>query len=410
MQFSLFLTASLATLALLPGDDAPFDTWQERVKAVETLVADIEITSTSGKVANVHFAYEAPETCHLRTEIDGELAAEIWLDGSEATFHMLQEDGSVVYGELDWLQIGEAALGWLDELRAELPSGEPAKEPEPGPIFDVWPDFGEDKVDLSLSYHTNPVSLFGFLVRLERGGFDARELEDGWEVDLDGEGRMQLEPQLGFPRACWMNEADGERRAFTLLGLEIDGELAAEDLEPSARPDGAVDRSQELARSLEQSRWSEARDLGFQWLAARADEGADLEEESREVAVEALTALHATWAAEQLAARVEAENAAYDGWLDQVIEWYEANREEPEAKTKLAEALRGGREGVRQRLAKTAMSYREIQTTAPLTDPDPGTAELLLELEAEAILRAFYAGLVTPVMEHVDERIAELDQ
>jgi len=409
MTSSILLTVSLAALTALPGDELPIESWRERVGDLESLVAEFEITSKTGKVAKVHFAFAAPDVCHMRTELDGEPSMEVWLNGGETTIHTAQPDGSMIYGELDWLEIGEAPFAWLDELQLALPSGKPQEERDPGPIFDLWPDLDDDKIDVSLSYHTNRASLFGFLNRLDGGGFDAQQLEDGWEVDLDGEGRLRLEPELGLPSVCWLGERDSERSALTLTRLVIDGELDSDDLAPGGRPEGADDRSNELSRSFEQSLWAEARRTGYRWLAARADDGADLEEESREVAVEALGALHAGWAAAPLEARVESESGVYDQWLDKVLEWYETNKEDPEAKTKLGEALRGGREGVRQRLTKTATSYLERFAAAPLEDLDPGTAELLLELEAEGIQRAFEAGLIVPVMEHVDERLAELD-
>lgn len=392
-------------LAPVPTDDLPVDEWLARANALETLVVDFEVTSASGKVAEVHFAYAAPQRCHMRAVADGELSTEVWFDDAQAVMHMLQADGTWVSGELNWARMGERPYGWLDGLKEALPSPEPTPTSVTGPILFLWPFGAEDRVDFSLSYHLERTSVLGFLHRLERGGFEARELEDGWALAVEGSARLELEPELGIPRGCWLGTGEDERRALVLTKLEIDGEFDEAELTPGAPPAGAVDRSEALMASLGRSIWQRVRELSFVWLSARAKEGVDLAGEERAAVVERFAAFHGEWAREQIEACAAAEERQFDEWLDPLADWYDQHRERPDAAAKLAKALEEGRAGEEQRLARQVAEYAAHVAKLEL----PSGMELVLELEAEGIALAFDEALVRPVMAHVNGRLAEFD-
>lgn len=404
-SLSPHLALALVLAAPAPPEELPLDAWLERAAALETVAADFQLTSRTGSVADVHFAYAAPDRCHLRLAVDGDVRMDVWFDDAQATMHTWQADGSWVTGEIDWEGLSVAPEGWLEGLYHALPGPEAPEPGDVGPIFDLWPNGADDKVDFSLAYHRSRRSLFAFLRRLEREEPDAERLEDGWALALEDGVRLELELQLGFPRAAWLGEGEGARRALALTSLVIDGELAEGDLDPAAAPAGAQERSAELTRSFAEIVWVATRDQGLAWIARRAEEGLELDGEARAEVVAQLEGLHAAWARERLEALVERERGAFDGWLDSVVAWYDEHREEEGAADKFAQALRAGRESEVSRLAGIVEQY------GARFDPEPSgeVPGLLLELEREGLARAFDAGLSEPVLAHVDERLAEFD-
>ena len=399
-----------ALLALSPSiattEELPIEAWIDRLARAETVSMEFLLTSAGGSEARMRFAYEAPDRCALWTDIEGEPTLRVWLEDGVATWYSPGEGGDWSTAHFDWAELTEQSGVWLEELQGAFPAEHPGERLEAGPHLDVWPDLEGDRVEFTLGYTGRVRTLFAWLSRLEEAPVGiSREGED-WVCALDGEARLQLEPELGVPRAIWMGDEEEPRQALRLVSLEIDGEGAEDILTVAEAPEGAVDRTEQFVATFTEQNWRTVRVMAYAWLERRVGEGLDLDDEAEELR-EVLRELHDGWSGEGLRRLRDAELTNLDVWLDRVHEWHEANRDAEGIEAKLAEVLTQGRSGGLQRLGSTMERYT-VRLEAPTGgDHDEGVLEAVLELELEAVGAWLEEELMAPVREHIDERLVE---
>jgi hypothetical protein len=403
---TLLLPALLALpLAHPAAEDLPLADWMEELEQARTLTLELALTSSEGSEARVRFAYEAPDRCALWTDVEGEPTLRVWLEDGVATWHSRTPEGEWTTGGFDWAELSGGSGSWLGRLRERFPGDEAAVEHGAGPTLDLWPDLEGDRIELTLAHADSARSLFTWLTRLEGAALEGEREGEDWSCVVEGGGRFLLEPRLGVPRAVWMGADEDARQALRLVALEIDGEAAEELLAVPRAPEGAEDRSEQLAAAFAENAWRSARAAGYAWFEARVAEGLDLEEVAEEVH-EVFAELHEAWSGAGLRQRREGELARLDEWLDRLGEWYDANREAEGASAKLVEVLVQGRDGVELRLGQVARQYA-VRLEVPTGEGvDEAVLEDVLEHEQRAVADWIEAELSVPVRAHLGERLA----
>jgi hypothetical protein len=385
----LFSALALST----PVVELPVSEWVSATENLDSLSLEFSLLSEDGEVSEFRFLYEAPGHCHV--EVDGE--GRIWIEDGRTT--ALAEDDETVY----IMDVGPVVLAtheWCSDFRNQLPREENPVEFKTGPVFMVWPNASEDKVEMSLSYGIHEGGLLDWLQGLEQNEYEVTELEDGYELVLDDDLRIVLEPQLGVPRGAWIGEGDERRKALSLIAMELDGPLEI----PEA-PDPDEDVSEGVTKQL----WGQARTVAHHWLWYRQHEDSiDLDEDERQIVRDLFQEHHDQVSAERILSYAEKEFQSIDQWIAGVQAWYDGAPDKDRAQERI-DAFKASAEDEYSQVPEGLVnSYLGHLKEMPSEVGSQGDFDEWLELERDGARAFLEEAFVTPTLEHLRAALEDL--
>ncbi len=409
MSSSPFLQLALALplLAVSPSAELPVSEWIERSAQLESLVLDFEVTSSYEKMGKLHFAYEAPGRCHVHFKGGSEVQQ--WIDGGVMTVRADGDDGPMHY-RLDLEDLFEASEAWLCTWEERLPRTKPARPRVPGPTFLIWPESEEDSVRFKFEYTTNSPSLFAWLPSLRHSEFEVSELADGaFELRQGTDLRMELEPQYGVPRSAWLGEGEAARHALRLIQMTEEVELSDEFVIPAVADD-SVDRSGEMMVQISRAGWSSSRVSAHVWLWNRLDEDEiEISDKDLETIISLFAEHYRHLSSAFFEQRLGLERQRIDALFDRLEEMSSDPNKREAVEAMILDLKLNGTKKYREGLSELTTSFLDQIEGVPVDGADQDHLEGMLELERQGASRFMENHFVERVMQHLAQRIEDLD-